>query len=448
MRWLGILAGLAVSVSGFMIASADDAAAQSATCRVLESRLAQLTSTRSSGGSAKKYANAAVKQKRALSRAVNQARRAGCGGAFFRSRRNASQCRALEGTIREMRSNLAMLERRAGRGGRSNNAEIRRVRNSLARNRCGQQHRVIRVSRPANGGAAIQQQPRKPAAPRITAPKESYRTVCVRTCDGYFFPVSFSTTKGNFRKDAARCEAASANSETQLFVFKLPEGTLESARTPNGEAYTSLANAFRYQREFVNGCSFYDEGIESAKVEIKKARIAAEQNAGLRDSIGLPTTALTATKDAVPETLVNTSENAVTAQTQTLLAFLDGAKQTPAEQTGVLASSVIRARALSPEEAATLPDAKMDVRDVFARPNVTQEDLNSRAVVRYDVYPPMPIPRPSDRIDGTVLAAADEMIDEDALRVGGEYFLHFETYPPLPFKRPDPLAGRQLSEVR
>ena len=35
----------------------------------------------------------------------------------------------------------------------------------------------------------------------------TYRTMCVRLCDGYYFPISFSTTSERFPEDAQNCTA-------------------------------------------------------------------------------------------------------------------------------------------------------------------------------------------------------------------------------------------------
>ena len=37
-------------------------------------------------------------------------------------------------------------------------------------------------------------------------PRDTYRTVCVRMCDGYYFPVSFSVTPDRFERDRQSCE--------------------------------------------------------------------------------------------------------------------------------------------------------------------------------------------------------------------------------------------------
>src|SRR6266540_3435428 len=31
----------------------------------------------------------------------------------------------------------------------------------------------------------------------------TYRTLCVRTCDGYYFPISYATNRSHFKTDAA-----------------------------------------------------------------------------------------------------------------------------------------------------------------------------------------------------------------------------------------------------
>ena len=33
----------------------------------------------------------------------------------------------------------------------------------------------------------------------------TYRTLCVRTCDGYYFPISFKVTRAKFNTDSIAC---------------------------------------------------------------------------------------------------------------------------------------------------------------------------------------------------------------------------------------------------
>ncbi len=74
----------------------------------------------------------------------------------------------------------------------------------------------------------------------------TYRTVCVRLCDGYFFPVSFATSEDGFARDTAQCEK-SCSAPTRLYVYKNPGEDPAFMRTPEGQPYSSLptANLFR-----------------------------------------------------------------------------------------------------------------------------------------------------------------------------------------------------------
>ena len=82
-----------------------------------------------------------------------------------------------------------------------------------------------------------------------------YRTVCVRLCDGYYFPVSFSTLPTHFGRDNDACQSKCA-APTELYFHQNPGGSVDqmvSQRTQ--QPYTTLRTAFRYRKEFVQGCS-------------------------------------------------------------------------------------------------------------------------------------------------------------------------------------------------
>ena len=52
-----------------------------------------------------------------------------------------------------------------------------------------------------------------------------YRTLCVRTCDGYYFPISYSTNASHFADDEATCQKQCPATEAILFSHR------NSART-------------------------------------------------------------------------------------------------------------------------------------------------------------------------------------------------------------------------
>jgi Protein of unknown function (DUF2865) len=82
----------------------------------------------------------------------------------------------------------------------------------------------------------------------------TYRTLCVRLCDGYYFPISFSATRDALARDAAKC-ATSCGSEARLFYHSNPGGEVDSMIDLSGMAYTQLPTAFKYRKTLVSGCA-------------------------------------------------------------------------------------------------------------------------------------------------------------------------------------------------
>jgi hypothetical protein len=83
----------------------------------------------------------------------------------------------------------------------------------------------------------------------------TYRTLCVRLCDGYYFPVSFSTLPSHFEQDEAVCRSKCA-APVELYYYQNPGAAVDqSVALRTQEPYTSLKSAFRYRKELVNGCS-------------------------------------------------------------------------------------------------------------------------------------------------------------------------------------------------
>jgi hypothetical protein len=81
----------------------------------------------------------------------------------------------------------------------------------------------------------------------------TYRTVCVRLCDGYYWPISFATSPERFARDAAVCEK-SCSSSARLFVYRNPGEQLEQMTDLRGRRYTGLDTAFLYRSTYKEGC--------------------------------------------------------------------------------------------------------------------------------------------------------------------------------------------------
>jgi Protein of unknown function (DUF2865) len=81
----------------------------------------------------------------------------------------------------------------------------------------------------------------------------AYRTLCVRLCDGFYVPVSASTTRHRFPIDAKRCEQ-SCPARSRLFVHHTGQEVATMVDL-DGRPYAKLENAFRHQREYVADCT-------------------------------------------------------------------------------------------------------------------------------------------------------------------------------------------------
>ena len=80
------------------------------------------------------------------------------------------------------------------------------------------------------------------------------KIICVRTCDGGFFPLSFSPAQRDTEGLQGLCSALCPNTEAK--VFSTPDlDNVGAAVSVEGAAYTDLPNAFQYQKTFNATCS-------------------------------------------------------------------------------------------------------------------------------------------------------------------------------------------------
>ena len=78
------------------------------------------------------------------------------------------------------------------------------------------------------------------------------RTVCVRQCDGFFFPISFGASEGNLSRDQATCTNSCAGS--RLFHYKSAGEDPDDMVDSNGQPYSKLKNANLFRTQYVENC--------------------------------------------------------------------------------------------------------------------------------------------------------------------------------------------------
>jgi hypothetical protein len=230
----------------------------------------------------RRYEDAASKQQSELDRVSAQARRMGCDSSGFFSMFNgqSQQCGPVNTQIQQMRGNLDQitgnLERlRVGTPGSSDRDSQRRsVLLALGQNNCGPQYAAAaRSPAPGSGPGNFlnnlfgNNEPSPDAPPPLdpgvavaTAPSGTYRTVCVRTCDGSYFPISFATVQSRFADDERTCKSLCPASDANLFSYRNPGEDMNSAVSISGQPYTSSPNAFKYRTEFNPSCSCKAQG--------------------------------------------------------------------------------------------------------------------------------------------------------------------------------------------
>lgn len=262
-----VLAALAGNARAQMAAPAP---AANPVCTRLEAQLAAIdrgTADPARADQIRRAQEASDRAQAELDRLSAQARRQGCeGGGFFSlfSGQNP-QCTPLNQQIQQARANaeklLADLDRLQGGGAGDREAQRATVIGVLAQNNCGPQYAAAANQQrgffetifggnhsnvgPGPGGGMF--------SPDL--PSGTYRTLCVRTCDGYYFPISYATTPDHFAEDAQTCQATCPAAEVVLMTHRNPGEDVNQAVSSSGAPYTSLANAFKYRTEMVPACS-------------------------------------------------------------------------------------------------------------------------------------------------------------------------------------------------
>jgi hypothetical protein len=112
----------------------------------------------------------------------------------------------------------------------------------------------------------------------------THRTVCVRLCDGYFWPISFSTDSDNFERDTRVCER-SCSAPTRLFIHENPGQDLEQMVDLKGNPYTRLRTANLFRSNFDESCKCNAHPWEQAsKDRHRMYALEAEARKGSRQA--------------------------------------------------------------------------------------------------------------------------------------------------------------------
>jgi hypothetical protein len=338
--WRGALRllGPALALLTGMLSAPAEGLAQSRICRQLESQLAGV-SRGGDGGQAQRYDRAIDQQRAQLDKGERQYRRAGCGGGLFWQGSGGASCDALGRGLDRMERNLSQLERtraRMGDGRADPRRERARILASLDANDCRvvrQEQRQAETADRGNPGGILAQifgggvrkaEPRREDSYRplessarvrtiiggegsiatLGGGGGSYRTLCVRTCDGYYWPVSYSSSQSDFRRDEQNCQTMCPGTEVKLYSHRVPDEESENMVDAYGAAYTDLATAFKYR----DASAVRPEGCSCRAQKKSFTVVGGEGLMSLPADAETPTIALPVPRPdpaADPETLAN-----------------------------------------------------------------------------------------------------------------------------------------------
>jgi hypothetical protein len=231
---------------------------------------------------------------------------------FGRSLKRTPNCLKLDNEIESLRRNITTLRQQREAMANSANRRIRRedLVAELARNGCGENYAREHESRRRSTSffslwededssfdrGYANQQPNQ-----SNLPFASYRTMCVRLCDGFYFPVSFSTLGSRFPEDENKCKSQCA-APAELFVYKNPGEEVEQMVSLTGEPYNNIKNAWRHRKQYIKGCSCKPEEYSANEIQQSEQELGKQARAGSPRPAAGPSATGGAPADAGPST--------------------------------------------------------------------------------------------------------------------------------------------------
>jgi len=232
--------------------------AQSPDCDWIRSQIAAID--QGGGSRPNAYSSAAQRQQAEIQRTVAYAQSLGCdrGSYSLFGSQPPQQCNGLNARIRAMQANLGQLQGMAARAGGGSSPQRQDL---VARYNayCRSQPRGFFESL-FGGSNAPPAQPdfpeEMPPAEDDQTPKGGSQAICVRSCDGGFFPVNYSARRETLQE---LCGALCPNTEVSVYT-RNPDNDVGTAVSIDGRPYRDLQNAFKFQKSFDPACTCKPKG--------------------------------------------------------------------------------------------------------------------------------------------------------------------------------------------
>ncbi|MGP0061637.1 MAG: DUF2865 domain-containing protein [Beijerinckiaceae bacterium] len=275
--WRQIAAAFVLAAA--LIGPDTHAMAQGLDCGRLQAQIAALDQAQTQSNP---YAAAAQKQREEIGRTQAYAQSIGCSRQQFLFFGSAPppQCPALNARIQQMQANLAQLDGNARQAG--NNAQ--------------RQDLVLRYNAYCRGepqqkgfleslfGGPSQTVPSEVAPDQALpttddqTPKGGSEALCVRSCDGGFFPLSVAR-HGAGENLTELCKALCPNADASVYT-RVPGQVIQTAVSLDGSPYADLPAALKYQKTFDPACTCRPAGQSWAEALAGAERILGHERKG------------------------------------------------------------------------------------------------------------------------------------------------------------------------
>jgi hypothetical protein len=252
-----------------LLMTSANAFSQAVDCNRLRSQIA--AASRGDPGKAASYHRAVDRQRAEIDRTVAYGRSLGCEHQqfLFFGQAPPPQCGTINAQISRMNANLQSLEEQAAHAS-GGNEDVRRDLMERYNANCSPAGRN-QPDPPRQRGLfdfLFNPDPQPPAQDVDVPPPEpdqrpaedqdvsrgGPKAVCVRTCDGGFFPVSYSARRSNLEQLSQLCHALCPNAEVQLYTYSISRD-IDTAVSMDGSPYSELPAAGKFEKTFDPACT-------------------------------------------------------------------------------------------------------------------------------------------------------------------------------------------------
>ncbi|WP_310620223.1 DUF2865 domain-containing protein [Flexibacterium corallicola] len=233
-------------------------------CTTLEEEFIRLTQTVRNTPAGNSMNGAYERQQEDIRLVEREEYRLGCHTA----QAPRQQCASFARTKQQMYANLDKLER-ARRSAVTNSptARLKQVEQALYDLNCSAaaaaftqpQKLYDPLSPPANvpqsGQFSTSSGSGSQSSASLSQSGQTYKTMCVRTCDGLYFPISSNSTPQDFADDEQICQSMCPGQATELYVFKQIGGNIQQMHSLSGAPYSALPTAYKFNTGSDSSCT-------------------------------------------------------------------------------------------------------------------------------------------------------------------------------------------------